>query len=160
MREPSLLVAGAVAGLVLTFGGLVASQSTTRAAPTAPPGLIAPSSTTTGPADRATPPSVPATAGPPSRPGPVTVNGPAASTPYGPVQVRITVSGDRITSVTALTLPAGGRSSRISSRAAPILGQETLTAQSATIDAVSGASYTSDGWRTSLQAALDLARHS
>ena len=84
--------------------------------------------------------------------------GPTLHTRYGPVQVRVVViaSGgtDRIRSVTAVQLPAGGHSGDISSYAGPQLADEAITAQSAKIDTVSGASYTSDGYRRSLQAAL------
>ncbi|MDX6302616.1 MAG: hypothetical protein QOF53_3830 [Nocardioidaceae bacterium] len=76
---------------------------------------------------------------------------------YGTVQVRVTLHGRRITGVTALRLPAGGRSSDISGYAAPRLRQEALSAQSAHIDTVSGASYTSAGYASSLQSALDRA---
>jgi len=84
--------------------------------------------------------------------------GPTLHTRYGPVQVRVVViaSGgtDRIRSVTAVQLPAGGHSGDISSYAGPQLANEAIAAQSAKIDTVSGASYTSDGYRRSLQAAL------
>jgi hypothetical protein len=84
--------------------------------------------------------------------------GPTLQTRYGPVQVRVVViaSGgtDRIRSVTAVQLPSGGQSGQISSYAGPQLAQEAIAAQSAKIDTVSGASYTSDGYRRSLQAAL------
>ena len=84
--------------------------------------------------------------------------GPTLHTRYGPVQVRVVViaSGgtDRIRSVTALQLPSGGHSGQISSYAGPQLAKEAITAQSAKIDTVSGASYTSDGYRRSMQAAL------
>lgn len=88
-----------------------------------------------------------------------TVTGPSVSTAYGPVQVAVTVSGGRVRSVRAVTLPSGNpRSDEISSQAGPLLAQETVSAQSAAIDTVSGASYTSEGYRQSLQKALDGAR--
>jgi uncharacterized protein with FMN-binding domain len=74
------------------------------------------------------------------------------------VQVKITVSSKKITNVGFTQLTAfDGRSQRINSDAAPILLQETLSAQSAHIDSVSGASYTSEGYVQSLQSALDKA---
>lgn len=93
-------------------------------------------------------------------PAPVvrTVLGAAEGNPYGTVQVRLTLDGTRITDVTAVQLPSGGRSSEISAYAAPQLRSEVLAAQSAGIDTVSGASYTSEGYARSLQAALDAAR--
>lgn len=87
-----------------------------------------------------------------------TFAGQTAQTQYGPVQVQITVSGGKLTDVTALQLTNdGGRSVQISQQAAPVLRQEALQAQSAQIQAVSGATYTSEGYVTSLQSALDQA---
>jgi uncharacterized protein with FMN-binding domain len=93
-----------------------------------------------------------ATAAPPNR----TATGAAQPNQYGVVQVRVSVSGGRITQVTALQAPQGDpRSQEITAMAVPQLGQEAVAAQSAQIDAVSGATYTSDGYRASLQSALD-----
>jgi uncharacterized protein with FMN-binding domain len=90
--------------------------------------------------------------------GSLTYVGAAERTRYGIVQVKITVSGKRITNVGFAQLTAfDGRSQQINSQAAPTLLQETLQAQSARIDAVSGASYTSSGYVQSLQSALDKA---
>jgi uncharacterized protein with FMN-binding domain len=87
-----------------------------------------------------------------------TVVGPAVSTKYGTVQVAATVAGRQVRDVSALIMPSGdGRTDSISSQAAPLLRQEALAAQSGNIDTISGASYTSDGYRRSLQAALDRA---
>ena len=80
------------------------------------------------------------------------------STRYGDVQVQVTISGGAITDVTALQLPSGdGHSSRISEAVEPMLRSEALQAQSASIDLVSGATYTSTAYRESLQSALDAA---
>jgi uncharacterized protein with FMN-binding domain len=85
-----------------------------------------------------------------------TIAGMAIQTRYGIVQVQVTVQGTKITNASFLQLTAfDGRSQEINSQAAPILLQETLSAQSAHIDTVSGASYTSDGYVQSLQSALD-----
>lgn len=86
-----------------------------------------------------------------------TVSGSLISTRYGPVQVQVTVSNGKVTAITAVQLPSGGRSGMISQYAAPILTQEALAAQSASIDLVSGATYTSLAYEKSLQAALDSA---
>ena len=87
-----------------------------------------------------------------------TVNGQATDTRYGPVQVQITVRRGHLVRVDAIDYPqGGGRDQEINSRAIPQLDQEALQAQSAQIDTVSGATYTSDGYRTSLQSALDAA---
>jgi uncharacterized protein with FMN-binding domain len=89
----------------------------------------------------------------------VTATGPAIGTRYGPVQVRVTVTGTRLTAATAVQLPDGdGQSRQISAAAGPRLDAAAVAAQDAGIDTVSGASYTSDGYRRSLQAALDMAR--
>lgn len=85
-----------------------------------------------------------------------TVTGPMVQTPYGSVQVQVTCRGRRITNVTAVRLPDDtGYSQLLSRTAGPTLGREALAAQSAHIDAVSGATYTSDGYAQSLQSALD-----
>ncbi|MFD5310614.1 MULTISPECIES: FMN-binding protein [Streptomyces] len=100
-----------------------------------------------------------APAGPEPGPGRGTqvLTGDAVRTQYGPVQVRVTVSGGRITGVEALQTPKGGRSDRITGEAVPKLERAAVAAGSADIDAVSGATYTSAGYRQSLQSALDRA---
>ena len=72
---------------------------------------------------------------------------------YGYVQVQLTVENGKITDARALQAP-NGRSDRFTQYAIPILRQQTLNAQSSRIQGASGASYTSWGWYTSLQAAL------
>ena len=89
--------------------------------------------------------------------GATTVDGPVVSTRFGPIQVEISVAGGHIADIVALQLPTSRRSGQISRYAEPILRQEALTAQSAAIDLVSGATYTSDAYARSLQAALDQA---
>jgi uncharacterized protein with FMN-binding domain len=85
-------------------------------------------------------------------------DGSVASTRFGPVQVRITVADGKITDVTVLTAPdRDRRDQEIIAYALPILRDEALQAQNADIDTVSGATYTSDGYRESLQAAIDAA---
>lgn len=87
-----------------------------------------------------------------------TYDGAVADTMWGPVQVRIAVAGGRITDVGVIQVPNGNfRDQEINSYAVPILQQETLAAQSAQIDGVSGATVTSDGYRQSLQSAIDQA---
>ena len=84
------------------------------------------------------------------------VDGPVVDTRYGPVQVEVTLDGSTITAIAAIQLPGGDRrSEQISNRAEPTLQSEALQAQSANIDGVSGATYTSEGYARSLQAALD-----
>jgi uncharacterized protein with FMN-binding domain len=84
------------------------------------------------------------------------ITGSVAGTAYGPMQVQTTVTGGRITKVTVLQQTnAGSYSSQLDSVAIPRLTSETLSAQSAKVDVVSGASYTSQGYIQSLQSALD-----
>ncbi|MFD6193369.1 FMN-binding protein [Streptomyces sp. NPDC060275] len=85
------------------------------------------------------------------------LTGDAAQTQYGPVQVRVTVSGGRITDVEALQAPRGGRSDEVTADAVPKLNRAAVAAGTADIDAVSGATYTSAGYEQSLQSALDRA---
>ncbi len=86
-----------------------------------------------------------------------TVDGPVVDTQYGPIQVEIVVANGQLQDVTAIQLPTGRRSGQISNAAAPILREEALQAKSASINTVSGATYTSDAYAQSLQAALDQA---
>ena len=111
---------------------------------------------TTKKATTSTPKSTPA---PVSTPKPAgvsgTFTGASANTVYGPVQVQITVSNGKITNATALVYPTGSfRDQEINQQAIPYLIQETLAAQSANIQGVGGASYTSQGWVGSLQSAI------
>ncbi|MFJ3959135.1 FMN-binding protein [Arthrobacter sp. NPDC090010] len=87
-----------------------------------------------------------------------TFTGSTVQTQYGNVQVQVVMSKGTITDVVALQLTdRDGRSQQISSMAAPILRQEVLAAQSGSVDTVSGATYTSEGYLQSLQSALDQA---
>jgi uncharacterized protein with FMN-binding domain len=84
------------------------------------------------------------------------VTGPVAHTDYGGVQVRVSVSRGRIVSVTAVVLPHGNQMDlRLSRPAAGTLEREVIDSQSAEVDMVSGATYTSRGYLRSLQSALD-----
>jgi uncharacterized protein with FMN-binding domain len=90
---------------------------------------------------------------------PRSYDGATVQTQYGDMQVRVVLTGSRLTDVVALRLTdSSSRSVQISASAAPILRREALAAQSAHIDSVSGASYTSAGYIQSLQSALDAAR--
>ena len=79
------------------------------------------------------------------------VAGPAVNTSEGTVQVQVTFQGTKIIDVKALRAP----NSNPTRMALPILRQSALQAQSADIDTVSGATATSDGYKQSLQAAID-----
>jgi uncharacterized protein with FMN-binding domain len=73
--------------------------------------------------------------------------------------VEITVTGGQITEVAAIQTPTADRKSvSINAQATPTLAAEVLVAQSADIDTVSGATYTSDSYKVSLQSAIDLAQ--
>ena len=77
-------------------------------------------------------------------------------TRWGPVQVQITTDHGQVTAVEVVQYPSGnGTDEEINSRALPVLVDETLSAQSASIDMVSGATVTSVGYVGSLQSALD-----
>jgi uncharacterized protein with FMN-binding domain len=133
--------------LVLLFGYHTSTSSTagtgsTLAAPADPGAAISGGSATDGTAS--------ATA--------TTVTGPSVDTRWGPVQVQITVDGGTVTDVAVVHYPTGnGRDRQINARALPVLVSETLDAQSADIDMVSGATVTSEGYLESLQGALDQA---
>ena len=85
------------------------------------------------------------------------VTGTAVSFRYGTVQVQVTVSNGAITDITTLQAPGDGHSGQISQYAVPILQSEALSAKSAQINLVSGATYTSEAYAQSLQSALDQA---
>lgn len=86
------------------------------------------------------------------------VTGNTVQTRWGPVQVRVTIKNGKITDVTAVQYPQDNpRDQQINSYALPQLRSEALAAQSASIDTVSGATYTSEGYQQSLQSALDSA---
>jgi uncharacterized protein with FMN-binding domain len=85
-----------------------------------------------------------------------TATGDAIDTRYGSAQVRVTVKNGKIVTIEALQLQSNDpHSQQISSSAAPVLQQEVLTKQTADVDAVSGATYTSASYTQSLQSALD-----
>ena len=138
--------------------------SATVPPPTVPPPTTAPA--TTAPATAAPATAAPTSAAPaPTAPAPthrsvapLVVDGDSVSTPYGDVQVEVTLSAGRITAVRALQYPQqSGRDQEINSQAIPQLESQVLSAQSARVDGVSGATYTTQGYLGSLQSALDAA---
>jgi FMN-binding domain len=151
-----LAVAGTIAGLIAllsfrTHPGPAAVGSLPAA--TLGPGssLVTPSARTGAAAG---PGPSPASAGP----APVTTLGQTVRTQFDTIQVRIVTVGGQIRSVAFAKLSGDeALSDLINAHAAPLLLQRTLTAQGADIDTVSGATYTSDGYRESLQSALDQA---
>jgi uncharacterized protein with FMN-binding domain len=131
MRRVILAVTATVAGLValLSFKTHTSDAERTVAAPAAQPSLL---------------------------PGERAVTGNVANTIYGPVQVQVLVKSTKIVKVSILEEPGSTNMDvQIGQYAFPRLISETLTAQSARIDSVSGATYTSGGYIRSLQSALD-----
>jgi uncharacterized protein with FMN-binding domain len=154
-------VLGTVVGLVVL---LAVKSGPTPGGATAIPGATAPGSGTTTDPGSGTSTTGPSPTGGGSaatasslRNG--TFTGNSADTRYGPVKVRITVSGGRISAVDVVDVPQGNpRDVEINNFAVPVLQNETLSTQSAQIDFVSGATFTSDGYTRSLQSALDKAK--
>lgn len=109
-------------------------------------------STDSSPSTPAATPTPPAPAGKPASSG--TFIGPAEYMQWGPVQVTLTVKDRRLTDVQASAPMERPRSAFINEQAVPLLRQETLQAQSASIDLISGATLTSEAFAASLQAAL------
>lgn len=152
MKRLILAVASTIAGLIalLSFrthpgAAVVGSLPSATLGPV--PSLVTPSGGTG---------AAPGTGRSPSSAGPVTTLGQAVQTQYGTIQVRIVTVGRRIESVAFAKLEGDeALSDEINAYAGPLLLQRTLIAQSADIDTVSGATYTSDGYRQSLQSALD-----
>jgi uncharacterized protein with FMN-binding domain len=149
-RAPWYLAAGAVAGFagVLAFHGQTAVQSNPagHTQPSQQPG----SSSTGSPGGGAPTGSQTATGGAHSATGPIEQYG------YGELAVRVSVSGNRITNVTVPTLQtAEAYSQQLAQQVIPMLRSQVLAADGPHINGVSGATYTSQAYATSLQAALD-----
>jgi uncharacterized protein with FMN-binding domain len=147
----------AIAAIVTTAAGLVLLLSFKSHAGSSGPGisaLIAPAQPTPTPSSTATPKT--STTKSPAATATRTITGATYDTKYGPVQVRITLRGTQLTDVAALQLPQQNpRDIEIDNYAVPQLRQEALGAQSANINSVSGATFTSEGYIRSLQSALD-----
>ena len=139
MRRFLLALTGTIAGLaaLLSFKSVSSSAGTMAAGSTA---------------------STPAASAPKVGTVTKTVTGAVEDSPYGPTQVKVSFDGKKIVEVTAVQhTDDGTMSQQIDGNALPQLQKEALAAQSAKIDAVSGASYTSAGYIKSLQSALDKA---
>ena len=154
MRRVILAVTGTIAGLV----ALLSFKSHAPALPAAAtsgtgggPSAASSSSSSSVPGEF---PTGSATSSPPA--GETAITGHVADTAYGPVQVQLIVKSGKIVKVAILQQPTNTiHDIQIGEFAFPRLIGETLAAQSAKIDAVSGASYTSAGYISSLQSALD-----
>jgi uncharacterized protein with FMN-binding domain len=150
---------------VLTLAGTAAGLAALLSFKTHSPAAAAPAASTPETSAAAASPTMASSGASPTMPksgastATRTVTGSAAMTPYGPMQVKITLAGQRITKATVVQQTDDGtESQQIDSFAIPKLTSETIAAQSARIDAVSGASYTSSGYIKSLQSALDQAK--
>jgi uncharacterized protein with FMN-binding domain len=120
------------------------SPTTTKSTPTSAPTTKKPTAPATTPAPASSSPTAAS---------PKTYTGSDVNTQYGPMQVQITVTGSKITAVNELEQPADS----IGANAVSQLNSEALSAGNASIQAVSGATYTSNGYIQSLQSAVDQA---
>jgi uncharacterized protein with FMN-binding domain len=172
MKRIIIWIASTVTIVVLLFGYHTSTnQATTAGGSTRVPGSVPTSGSGSG-SSGGSPPDDPSSTAPSSgstgnssgsssgnsnsSSAKKTYTGDVAQTEWGPVQVEITVKNHKITAVDLPQYPNGNpRDAQINSYAVPILVQETITAQSAKIDMVSGATVTSDGYLRSLQSALD-----
>ena len=152
MRRVILAVTGTIAGLVALLSFKAHVPTVPVAATT---GTGGGSSTSSSSSARTIPGEFQSVAGT-LTPGETTVTGKVATTVYGPVQVELVVKSHKIVKVAVLEQPTNTiHDIQIGEFAFPKLISETLTAQNAKIDAVSGASYTSAGYISSLQSAVD-----
>jgi uncharacterized protein with FMN-binding domain len=141
MRRITMWLVATVAALVLLFSYRTSTGGTVATAPAAPVGVVGgtPGGVTSGRT--------------------MTVNGTAAQTRWGPVQVQIKIASGRIADVAVLQQPTGSSMDQaINSFALPQLRAQALAAQSANIAGVSGATVTTGGYKASLQAAIAAAR--
>jgi uncharacterized protein with FMN-binding domain len=164
MRRIVMWFMGTVTAVVLLFGYHTSTSGPNGASTAAKPVIsstpsITPSTSTSGSSTSGSSNPGSSTAGGGAGAGAaVTVTGPSVNTRWGPVQVAVTTSGGKVTSVKVLDYPSGNSTdAQINSYALPVLVQETMDQQSAHIDMVSGATITSGGYIQSLQAALDKA---
>ncbi|MBP2352333.1 uncharacterized protein with FMN-binding domain [Kribbella aluminosa] len=146
MKRIVLWLLGTVSAVVLMFG-----YHTSTSGPEASVGPTIGGGINEAPATTPTTPGTPS-----SKSGTSTITGAVAQTQWGPVQVQLTEQAGKITAVNVVQYPNGNRrDAEINDYALPILINETVQAQSAQIDMVSGATVTSDGYVRSLQSALD-----
>jgi uncharacterized protein with FMN-binding domain len=164
MRRAMLAVLSAAAGTSLLVG--LKAHFTAPTVPAAQAGANA----TAGAGDSRSEPATPGKSGAPASGAPPaaggnngggqapaqnqTIDGKSFTTPFGAVVVTITVSGGKITDIDAV-VPSSGESAAISPPAADKMRKQALERQSAKVDSVSGATYTSDAYKKSLQSAID-----
>ena len=170
----ALLLTAVGLGLLLSFRSRAATGTTTALGGSALSGGVSTTTTSAGtppsPSASATPSAAASSSAPASASASTsaakttsgakngTFTGAAESTQFGDVQVQAVISGGKLTNVVVLQVPdRGGYEDQIVQVAVPELKTEALSAQSANIDVVSGATYTSQGYAESLQSALDQA---
>ena len=170
VRRTVLVIGATIVGLVGVLGfhtspskltlGTLPTGTASRSTTTAPSGASPPTTGPPPPTPTTTPAGqVPATSPPTTTTVPATTRsatGPSVNYNFGVMSVAVTVSGAKLTNVTIASLDDGGnpRSQSIDQQSIPVLEQQALQAQSANIQGVSGASYTSSGFQQSLQGAL------
>lgn len=179
MRRALLTLGGTAAGLAALFSYRTHSAADTTAVAPEPHSLSASSNPSASPSDslaapKASPsakkpakpakspaPTAPATTKAPAPTAPATTpaaaaktyTGPNENTQFGPIDVQLTVKAGKITSAADVAKPDDS----IAQNAVAQLNAEVVSAQSADVQAVSGATYTSDGYLKSLQSAVDQA---
>ena len=154
MRRVILAVTGTIAGLVALLS-FKAHVPTVPVAATSGTGGGSSSSSSSSSSSRTIPGEFQSVAGTLTA-GETTITGKVANTVYGPVQLELVVKSHKIVKVAVLEQPTNTiHDIQIGEFAFPKLISETLTAQNAKVDAVSGASYTSAGYIASLQSAVD-----
>jgi uncharacterized protein with FMN-binding domain len=167
MRRSLLIAGGTVSGLGVVLA-ITPPQISSTSTVGEMPGASIPTATSTPSAastpmqsakatSKATASSKPTPVAPPATTANKSIDGTftgsAVDVGYGTVQVKITVVNGKITDAQAVQAPSG-RNDRYTNMSVPVLRDRTLAAQSANINGVSGASYTSFGWYTSLVVAL------
>jgi uncharacterized protein with FMN-binding domain len=159
MRARSAFLAGAGSVAILAIGWQAGVGTLVAALPSSAPATTATSATATSAGNTAatrTPSAPPAPGSGTTADG--TYSGQTVRTRYGTVQVNAVIAGGQLSDVVAVKLTDNGRQSVvISSQAAPMLREEVLSAQSARVSNIGGATYTTQGYLTSLQSALDAA---
>ena len=150
MRRIAVALMGTISGLVMLF-----SYRTSLHSQAAPPASTVPPTVTSAPSAT---PSTSASGSPPKSSSSGTYTGDAVDTRWGVVQVQITVQNGKIVQSQAVQYPQNNqRDVEINAYAVPVLNQEAVQYQTGTIDAISGATVTSDGYIASLQSAIDKA---
>ena len=159
MKRALLIAGGTIGGLgavlTITPPNLSSTTSVASGVPQADPS-VAPSASATATTQPTKKPTTAPTAAPTKAPSGATdgsFTGDAVTMRYGIVQVKITVQNGKITDAQAVKAPTGSND-RYTQMAVPRLREQTITAQSANIQGVSGASFTSYGWYTSLVSAI------